>query len=805
MFLERVWPHWDGLQQLQSELETLPVVHEFPESSLERLDELDHEIAAAKSCRDEILDEAKKMRQRIREFDIDPEWKLHVVTIQSFVDQREWLRTLESKLGESLNRLSAAQAELENRRHGLGEEWSAARLEAAETGPTAHFQLVHVSRKFQLARIRTVRFRRRYQKNSQVCQQRLAELNDRVKQLDSMSIEAALDAARSRLHDLEELERRCIDRLALERRKSDLEEHRSRLQQRVNLPRRMSRLWSTFIVGGSAMTLVGFVTGIAVTGIAGTAYALFWVCCLGLFWSLTSFCKRQVRGDLNRLNDELQQTEKELQQQRQAIGPLEAQSAFRRQVERDAQTDSPPDEIENAVRTIAELEHWKQRQHDLKDARRKLSELRGRYQHVQRDVTAARNDWCALLRQLGFPETVRIKETLEEWQLVAKGQQQQQIVHAAQNKLANCQQEFEAFRQRIKELGHRMHCWDQDYDRPGEVLAVWEEQLKSYANQRKERHRLRKEENHRRRETREYQSMINKLTTRRRALLVQGGAASREEFEHRAEAYKRRQELDVLLQEAEAELAAVAETEPQLAVVAEDLHRFDPAENADRIDMLNCEREDLERDLEQAFESLGHLKREISELETDRRGTQLRLEREQLKTEIRRTAERWCAVKLAGESLAKIRRKFERSHQPSTIAAASRYLERMTQGKHPHIWTPLGERLLYVDDDRGDTFTVEQLSGGTREQLFLAIRLALVEQMAQQGVELPILLDDVLVNFDESRATSAAELLIDIAAHGQQIVLFTCHQHLASLFESKGIMPKRLPDPESWMTERRAG
>ncbi|MCA9015279.1 MAG: DUF4332 domain-containing protein, partial [Planctomycetaceae bacterium] len=124
----------------------------------------------------------------------------------------------------------------------------------------------------------------------------------------------------------------------------------------------------------------------------------------------------------------------------------------------------------------------------------------------------------------------------------------------------------------------------------------------------------------------------------------------------------------------------------------------------------------------------------------------------------------------------------------------SDYLRQLTNGKYRNIWTPLGERFPKIDDDHGHTLTVSELSSGTREQLFLAIRLAMVERFRNQGVELPIILDDVLVNFDQKRTKAAIETLNAVASKGQQILFFTCHLHLTHLFEEHGNTPVWLPE-----------
>ena len=100
------------------------------------------------------------------------------------------------------------------------------------------------------------------------------------------------------------------------------------------------------------------------------------------------------------------------------------------------------------------------------------------------------------------------------------------------------------------------------------------------------------------------------------------------------------------------------------------------------------------------------------------------------------------------------------------------------------MWTPLGEHALRVDDAEGHSLPVEVLSRGTREQLFLSLRLALASSYARRGAPLPLVLDDVLVNFDAERAKAAAAVLRDFAAAGHQLLIFTCHEHIMKLFKS---------------------
>ena len=120
----------------------------------------------------------------------------------------------------------------------------------------------------------------------------------------------------------------------------------------------------------------------------------------------------------------------------------------------------------------------------------------------------------------------------------------------------------------------------------------------------------------------------------------------------------------------------------------------------------------------------------------------------------------WQVLAASTQMLEMIRESYESKRQPETLKEASTYLERLTEGKYTRIWTRLvGEELL-VDNADDETIPVDKLSRGTREAVYLSLRLALVGAYARRGAVIPMVLDDVLVNFDGHRAHCAAELFV---------------------------------------------
>lgn len=194
-----------------------------------------------------------------------------------------------------------------------------------------------------------------------------------------------------------------------------------------------------------------------------------------------------------------------------------------------------------------------------------------------------------------------------------------------------------------------------------------------------------------------------------------------------------------------------------------------------------------------AHEQIGRSQQQTQALVDDPKRGETELRVASIDRQLREAAGRWRLLAATEWFLTGVRATYERERQPETLRVASRYLVRLTEGRYLRVWTPLDQDVLRVDDANGHSLPVEVLSRGTREQLFLSLRLALVESYRRRGVELPMILDDVLVNFDAGRTRAAAVVLGEFAAEGHQLLIFTCHEHIYRLFKSLGLSARELP------------
>jgi len=185
-------------------------------------------------------------------------------------------------------------------------------------------------------------------------------------------------------------------------------------------------------------------------------------------------------------------------------------------------------------------------------------------------------------------------------------------------------------------------------------------------------------------------------------------------------------------------------------------------------------------------EQLGGVAERISHLEGDGELGELLLDREQARSSLASAVSTWAEYTAAATLFDRAKRIYEEQRQPEVLRLASGYFRTMTDGAYVRVLAPLGEIDLQVEETRtGHRKGPEMLSRGTKEQLYLAMRLALAAVYADQLVALPLVADDILVNFDDTRAAKTAALLGEYAANGIQVLAFTCHQRLADVFAAQ--------------------
>jgi len=140
---------------------------------------------------------------------------------------------------------------------------------------------------------------------------------------------------------------------------------------------------------------------------------------------------------------------------------------------------------------------------------------------------------------------------------------------------------------------------------------------------------------------------------------------------------------------------------------------------------------------------------------------------------------RTCAVVLA----AGVERFREKNQDPVLLTAASHF-QAMTCGAFSGLRVDLDEQgsaiLVGIRTQSGESVHVSQMSDGTCDQLYLALRLASLESWLERHEPIPFIVDDILLNFDNARALATLERLVKLSMK-TQVIFFTHHHHLVDL------------------------
>lgn len=153
----------------------------------------------------------------------------------------------------------------------------------------------------------------------------------------------------------------------------------------------------------------------------------------------------------------------------------------------------------------------------------------------------------------------------------------------------------------------------------------------------------------------------------------------------------------------------------------------------------------------------------------------LRCEHAQLLEQRDALERQYAALALAIETLGRADAELQSRFSPQLAQKAADYMDYLTGGRYDELVLArdLSAKARSADDPTPrDT---AYLSAGTADLLYLSVRLALCELTCPTDDPCPLVLDDTLVNFDDTRAKRAMSLFREIAQH-RQVILFTCHE-----------------------------
>lgn len=217
------------------------------------------------------------------------------------------------------------------------------------------------------------------------------------------------------------------------------------------------------------------------------------------------------------------------------------------------------------------------------------------------------------------------------------------------------------------------------------------------------------------------------------------------------------------------------------------LEEVDPDSLAARTETLAAELAELNAEVAAAAAAHGDAKRAFSSLEEEGpSAADAASHAEQARAELSVLSEHYILKRAQAVTLRWAIEQYRERHQDPMLLRASELFSSLTIGRYASLRIDndgSAPRLLGLRDDGRTVVEIGAMSEGTTDQLFLALRLAAVEQSVAAGIRLPFLADDLFVNFDDERSEAGFQMLAELA-QSTQVLFFTHHPHLAAIARS---------------------
>ncbi len=785
----RVYREWNHRANLVQKIESLagqvPTAFAvFSDDPIARLDDFGNQVDASRQQIDEIRVERKRLKEEAEDLDVNQLLIQQAPRIDALAELSGWIANLDGQRQGMETEIKRMDEHL-SRAYGIQGDPGEANAGVMEITPSTITALRGPARQWREER-------QRLRTSEKETGEAEAEAELAVRTLD-----AALSSAEC--HDLDKELEEIAGAVALLRQR---EANAERLEHlRVNRedvvsalaepssaellsPRAIIAIGVSFVAGfmclaasilfggwlGMSLGLRGMFSVMGLGGVVGSVAAK-------ILWQRNNVARLDLqKRQLELLSRQEKECAREGERLELELGPTEGTRA---------------DQLAREIARLGELEDLVPLEAARRAASQNAQSMVIRQNHATTSFHAAEQRWADALGQAGLPATLLPRHIRQYANDQRHIQEQQRQLEQRKADSARSQMELDSLRRRIEQV----------YQDVG--LAVCEESLPAMLRDLTSRlsaekgklasyRALAKKDRGLKRQISRHKVLAEECDARRLSLLTQTGCSTESEFRTQAESHSEFLGLRTSLGELEAAIDSIVgdevtrvELEQVLTGKEEGDLGFDLAALGDRIQGQQDRWGELKK-------RAGTLESEMRAAEDDGELALAALQVAGIEHDIEIAGQSWRSWEITRQVLGLVREEYESQRQPETLQEASRWLQKMTGGRYTRVWTPIDEDSLLLDDDGGQVWPLESLSSGTRESVYLSLRLSLIEGYRKRGIVLPVVLDDVLVNFDAERTSLAIDTISEFAALGHQVLFFTCHAHVKELFSGLDVDSREL-------------
>ncbi|MEW4561596.1 AAA family ATPase [Bremerella sp. JC770] len=780
---QEIRPDINRRNKLMEKIESYGELPEVSRETLRHLHSLQDQIAKKRTKCRELRANYTELRERHSSIPVNQELARQAARVDALGEQRQWILSLTQQLER--NEEEAAQINTE-----IDDLWE-------QTGvKTRSGKRPDLSRK-QLRSLRdplrtlenATQELEETKRHTSTHEEELLGVESEVEESLTSLGEEDLNKALTKAGDLVNLLRRRIqvedkiDQIRIQYRESEAETHDLLEHQMMPKPE-MVFLGALFIAGGSMTLMSMFGEWLRIGSGLGHFGWIFGSMAMVASYSLKRKMDNETAQQFDSAKRQLmlldQQLDKAVAEQKELdISLPRGNGALMAR-------------LKSAEDHLARLEELIPLGHKLGEVREKQESSTREISDLEAAVVRAKKNWKDALRVLDLPDDINPDRVKSLGRFLAQIHQYRKRLKAIRSENEIAERERESLLGRISHLAKDVGVQPKTNDALL-LLGQLEDDLLRQEGKHKQRTGLFEQGQKVRGDFRRVAEEAKELIAEREQILEEANSTDEEEYLTWIVKTEEVEELQTKLEELIEKIDEKINGESTVEEIEAWLETTISKDADEQLAKLLADHQHAEKRMQECFERRGELKVQLESLEKNDRLMHAQLELSEVEAQLEKAIEKWQTLATTSCLLEQIRRVYESDRQPETLRLASSYMKKLTDGRYTRIWTPLHENTLFVEEREADSKSLAHLSEGTREQVFLSVRLALIHLFARQGRVLPVILDDVLVNFDSKRSKATADVFKEFAAEGHQLLIFTCHEHIAAMFQEMGADVRALP------------
>lgn len=436
-------------------------------------------------------------------------------------------------------------------------------------------------------------------------------------------------------------------------------------------------------------------------------------------------------------------------------------------------------------RSPAEMRAWLDERRRAREAAEELERhvavLADRHALAEEQMTVWRGQWAAALSSIGLPAGASVEEAETVLETLAALLARLDEANRLRARIAAMERDAETLRSDVDALAAQ-HA----PDLVGPSVVETAEQLLRRQREAAEQLRRRSEiEAQTESEKDELAALLERAARaddRLRSLQQTAGAASLEELEQAEQRWQAVLQLERDARQVEAELMAAGDG-ASIAELEALTEGVDPDSIRARLREIGEESEQLDDSISNLDQTIVRYELGLADFEGRRAAVDAAAEAQEHAAAIRSGVDRYLRLRLSALLLEREIERYRERHQGPILQRANELFPRLTLGHYRALkagFTSADEGVLLCVREDGKEVAVEGLSDGTRDQLYLALRLASLERYLRHNPAMPIVLDDILIHFDDERARAALAVLGELAENAQ-VLFFTHHARIREI------------------------